>query len=131
MTAYHYKSRQRWIAAHGGGWALYFYRDRNDHQLSGSCYVSGILPSMILASPLGVSGNSHFIQEIAGDVCVWLFLVVTANEDHVARMIFLHSVEECKRLQSLGVSQLSTTTSLTTITEKMGKKVINQLKFVN
>ena len=41
--------------------------------------MSGILPSMILASPLGVSSHRHFVQEIGGDVHVWQFLGITAR----------------------------------------------------
>ena len=112
LTAH--KSHQRWVVFRGGGWSLYFYRDRNDHQLSGSFYVSGILPSMVLASPVCVRALPFGSKN-------WRCLCLTIHRcysevllcTHVLRMIFLHSVEKCKNLQSLRASEVRTTNERT------------------
>ena len=64
VTAYQYKSPQRWIAARNGGCLggpCIFTEIQMAINFTGSFYVSGIFPSMIFASPLGVSGNWHFV----------------------------------------------------------------------
>ena len=89
LTAYRYKSHQRWTGTRGGGWALYFCMDRNDHELTGSFYFSGMLPSVVLASPLGVSGHWHFIQDIGGNARLAILRCYSEVllSAHVPRMI--------------------------------------------
>ena len=66
LTTFLYKStmdRHLWWSVE-----LYFYRKRNDHQLSRLFYVSSIFPSMIIIAPVVVSGHWHFIQGLKGGV---------------------------------------------------------------
>ena len=53
-----------------------FFKDANDHQLSGSFYTCGILSSIILVAPLGVPEHGHFDQEIEETLRSWLFLAI-------------------------------------------------------
>ena len=70
----------------------------DDYQFSRSFYLNGIMPSMIVVTPVGESRHWHIVQEIEKSVCVWAVFGCYGEvmlSSNALRMTFLHSVQEC------------------------------------